>query len=327
MDSLTIIFILNGVFFISFFLLKNIYVPLGLSLVTLFTLLFVFKKKNISSIPFGFQLPSINLDKSHYTTALICFVIFFVLQRLIGFDSALLVTFFIFAHLNKLDSRISFYAVLIIFVITAFLAAGGNTRAAEPLAILAYYLLIIGVVWQIIEYIREGPDMNIVKEEIEQETPAEFISRRKSYNNVNFVVNYKIILIGVSILSFLGILFFIIFKKPFDGKKNAIAPTIVPIISVIPTPFTHVPFTILNATGIRGFAGSSAATLRKAGWDKEFDFTVGNYDGTASANMLRYTVSLEKKVKLLESDLKIQITPIIIKDATREAEMTLVLGK
>lgn len=328
MDSLTVIFILNGVFFISFFLLKNIYIPLGLSLITLITLLLVFKKKNISSIPFGFRLPDINFDKNHFTSAIVCFVIFFVLQRLIGFDSALLVTFFMFAHLNKLDSSISFYIVLIIFVITAFLAAGGNTRTAEPLAILAYYLLIIGVVWQIIEHLtNRSTERGIIEEVIEQNAPAEFVSLRKSYNNINITVISKIIFISILVLFLIGIIFFVIYKKPFGIKKIAVAPTIAPIISVIPTPFIHVPFSFLNATSIRGYAGSSAATLRKAGWDKEFDFTVGNYVGTASANILLYTATLKEKIKLLENELKIQITPIIMNNATREAEIILILGK
>ena len=326
MDSLTIIFILNGVFFISFFLLKNIYLSLFLSLLTLFILLFISKHKNIPSIPSSFHFSGIDLNKGQYISTTVCLIIFFVLIKIVGFNSALFTSYFIFAYFNKLGSRESYFVALIILIITAIFSISGNIKAGQDTAILAYYFLVVGVVWQMIELRKEkSSEENAPGDDTESVASSEFISRRRSYNN--FTINYKAILIGIIILLFIAIILFVVNRKPLLVKKTSITPTVAPIISVVPTPFTHVPFTILNATDIRGFAGSSAATLRKAGWDKEFDFTVANYDGTASANILRYTTILKDKIKFLERDLKIQITPIVMKDATRAAEMTLILGK
>lgn len=331
MDSLTIIFILNGVFFISFFLLKNIYVSLFLSILTLLILLFI-SKKNISSPSIDFKLnlklPRIKLNKEQYISTIVSLIILILLMQIVGFNSALFASYFIFSYLNKLDSRASYFVALIILIITAIFSISGNLKAGQDTAILAYYFLVVGVVWQMIELRNEKPvEEDVTEDEVGQGIPTGFVSRRKSYYNFYPTINFKIVLISLLILFIVGTIFFVLYKKPFDVKKKTITPSIIPIISVVPTPFTHVPFSILNATDIRGYAGSSAAVLRKAGWDKEFDFTVGNYGGTASANILRYTVNLKEKIKLLESDLDIRVTPIMIKDATRTAEMTLILGK
>ena len=317
MDSLTIIFILNGVFFISFFLLKNIYISFGLSLITLFALLFFFRKKNISPIPHCFQFPQINIENSHYVSIVVCIVIFLILQGSIGFDFASLVTFFIFAHLNKFNSRVSYYIVLIIIAVSAFLTAGGNARIAEPLAVLAYYLLIIGAVWQIIEHITEkGAEEGVL-----------FESQKKLYHNSKFLMDMIIVLISVLVLVILCMILFFVYNRPSKIERDNFTPAVIRVASVVPTPFSHVPFAILNATDIRGYSGVSMNKLHKAGWNKEFDLKVGNYKGTASANILRFTPTLKNKIKLLENDLKIKVTHIMMKDTTRSAEMTLILGK
>lgn len=331
MDSLTIIFILNGVFFISFFLLKNIYIPLGLSLITLFILLFVFKKKDIPSFHAGFNMPRFTINNNQYIVTIACLIIFVILEKFIGFNAAVFAAFFIFVRLNKLDSRVSFFITLILLVITAFLAASGNIKVAEDISVLVYYLLIIGVVWQIIELRKENPDDK--EEEMIPEQKKEKVKvisntfMRQYKSTYNFFTIKNIIIAGFFIFLCLGVALYFLYSKFQVRKNTTITPINAPIVTPTPTPLRHVPFTILNATSIHGFAGSSATALRSAGWDDEFDITVGNYTGTASANILRYTKTLEKKIKLLESALNIQITPIIMKDATREAEMTLILGK
>lgn len=328
MDSRTIIFVLNAIFFVSFFLFKNIFISLILSFITLVTLLFISNTKKDHPIHDITILRNLTFNNNQYVVTFASLIIFFVLEKFIGFNAALFIAFFIFSRLSGLDSRAGFFVTLTLLVITAFFAANGNIRVAEDNAILVYYFLVISVVWRIIELCREKPSEKNNPDEVEKSVaPDRFVPHHKLYNNFNFSINYKIILISVFTLSFISIVFFVLFKKPSVVKKEEITPITTPITAVIPSPFIHVPFTILNATDIRGFAGSSAATLRMVGWDKEFDFTVDNYDGTASANILQYTKTLEGKIKLLERDLKIQITPIIIKDATREAEMTLILGK
>ena len=326
MDSRTIIFVLNAIFFVSFFLFKNIFISLILSFITLVTLLFISNPKKNHPIHDITILRNLTFNNNQYVVTFASLIIFFVLEKFIGFNAALFIAFFIFSRLSGLDSRAGFFVTLTLLVITAFFAANGNIRVAEDNAILVYYFLVISVVWRIIELRNEKfAEENVAPDEIEALVPNRFISHPKSYNN--FKINYKVILIVVITLLLFVIIFFIVYKKPFITKMGAITPAKITLISVTPTPFTHVPFTILNATAIRGFAGSSAATLRKVGWDDEFDFTIGNYDGTASANILLYTKALKEKIKLLEHDLNIQITPIIMKVASRAAEMTLILGK
>ena len=306
MDSLTIIFILNAVFFISFFLLKNIYISLILSLLVLFILLFISQKKTIPSFRSSLNLPNFTLDSGQYLNTIICLITFLVLEKFIGFNGALFATFFIFAYLNKLDSRTSFFIALVLLVITALFSIGGRNKIAEDVAIMVYYFLVVGVVWQIIE-IRQDK------------------SRPKF--SFDFFTEKKLIIISSIFSVFLIIIFFNYFyNKSRLVKKPATTISVTPLITQTPKIFKNIPLSILNATDIRGYAASTAAILRTSGWDKEFDISIGNYEGTASANLLKYTKNLKEKIKLIEKDLKIQVTPIILNQASREAEMILILG-
>lgn len=337
MDSLTIIFILNGVFFISFFVLKNIYIPLGLSLLTLFFLLFISKHQKIPSINPDFKLPSLAFNNNQYLTAIACLIIFFILEKFIGFKTALLVAFFIFSHQTGLNSRISFFIALILLVITTLLTAGGNGRIAEDSGILVYYFLVIGVVWQIIELrnVKAAEDINAESDEvgIKVITKKSVLQRHNSSYNYIFLKR-AIVIIGVFVISCFVI--FLLTKlftkqtklpltiKPVE-KKQIATPVITPIFK----PVTPASLVILNATDSRGLAGSYAAMLRKDGWQKEFDISTGNYmgDEILSANILKYTKNFEDKVPLIEQSLNIRVTPILLKEATQEAELTLILGK
>lgn len=326
MDSLTIIFILNGVFFVGFFLLKNIHIPLILSLLTLFVLFFVTKQKKIPTFQTSLKLRGLLSHNNQYVVTIACLIVFIVLEKFIGFNSSLFLAFFIFAFLNKLSSRASFVMALIFFIVTVLFTIGSNIDAAQDMIVLVYYFLVIGVIWQIIERRNEGSTEEIiVDQEEEQVAPIKFMLQRKS--RFNFTINYKAILIIVIVLLLIAIIFLVVNKKPLQVKKKSIAPTVIPAISITPTPLRHVPLVILNGTGISGLANSTANTLRKAGWGNEFDISINNYDGSSSSNILQYTKTLEGKIKLLERDLHIQITPIILKDATREAEIKLILGK
>src|SRR3989338_574169 len=240
------------------------------------------------------------------------FIIFLVLEKFIGFNGSLFATFFIFAYLNKLESRTSFFIALILLVITALFSIGGRTRIAEDVAIMVYYFLVIGVVWQIIEIRQDkSDDTEAIKQELD-------ISRPKF--SFNFFTKKNNVIIGVIFSIFLVIILFNSFYK----KSRLVKKSATPIITQTPRILKNIPLSILNATDIRGYAASNAATLRTSGWEKEFDISIGNYDGTASANILRYTKNLTEKIKALEKDLKIKVTPIILKQSSREAEMILI---
>lgn len=328
MSSLTIIFILNGVFFISFFLLKNIFISLALSILSLFALLFISKQKKIPSVQTSFRLSIPVLNNSQSVTTIVCLIIFLVLEKFIGFNGSLFATFFIFAYLNKLESRASFFIALILLVITALFSIGGRTRIAEDVAIMVYYFLVVGVVWQIIELRQEkSDDTEEIKQELEKIVNKKPVLQSKF--SFNFFTKKNFTITGYSIAFFLGItLSYFLYKKiPKSLLVKKPVTIISPIITQTPRILKNIPLSILNATDIRGYSASNAAILRAMGWEKEFDISIGNYDGTASANILRYTKNLTEKIKALEKDLKIQVTPIIIKQSTREAEMILILGE
>ncbi|MFA5770199.1 MAG: LytR C-terminal domain-containing protein [Patescibacteria group bacterium] len=330
MDSLTIIFILNGVFFISFFLLKNIYIPLILSLIALFIMLSTSKKKIIPSFRTSLNLQNFTLNNSQYLNTIVCLIIFLILEKFIGFNGSLFSTFFIFAYLNKLDSRTSFFIALVLLIVTALFSIGGRNKIAEEVAVMVYYFLVVGVVWQIIEIRQEkSQEIDIENQDLEKTIINKLFTQSKT--SFNFFPKKNLFLIGYSLSIFLGITtsYFVYKKIPnslFVKKPDIIKSPVVPTITQTLKIFKNVPLKILNGTDVKGYAASAAATLRSSGWDKEFDISIDNYEGTASANILRYTNNLAEKIKLLEKDLKIKVTPIILNQASPEAEMILILG-
>lgn len=332
MDSLTIIFILNGVFFISLFLLKNIFISLALMALSLFIIFFFLRQKKIATAKSLIKLPSFDFKDGQYVASIICLVVFLILQVLIGFNAALFITFFIFSYVNKLQSRISFIIALVLFVLMAILTSLGNYKMAEDIAILTYYFLVIGVVWQIIELRNVIPAEEINPEPEEDEikiiAKKDIFRKSASYNYIFL----KRAVIMISLLVFFGFIIMLFVKQimpPVIKKPTVKQQIATPIITPIPKQITHASLIILNATDIRGLAGSSAAILRRDGWQKEFDISTGNYMGndTLSANILKYTKNLENKVVHLEQSLNIKVTPILLKQATQEAEFTLILGK
>ena len=328
MDSLTIIFILNGIFFSSFFLLKNIYISFVLALASLFILIFISKQKKQPSVIKELHFPSFTFTNNHYIITIVCLIILFVLEKFIGFTPALLASFFIFVYVNKLDSRASFFIAIILLIITAFLSISGNTGGAENTAVLVYYFLVIGVVWQIIELRKEKTEektQSVRQKEIKNIVSNTYMTYQKPRNF--FFTKKNIIMVCVfALIIFIGAIYIGYTKLYIEKTVPVEQSKTIPVVSPTPMLLKNIPFTILNGTDIRGLAGSSAATLQKAGWENEFNISTGNYEGTASSNMLKYTKNLEDKIPLLEQDLKIVITPIVLSDATREAEMILILG-
>lgn len=150
MNSLTIIFILNGVFFISFFLLKNIYVPLVLSLIALFLILHISKQKKIISIHESLRSSISTLSNTQRISAVICLVIFIILEKFIGFNASLFSTFLIFSYLNKLEGRTSFFIALVLLIMAALSSIGGKNKVAEDIVVMVYNFLIIGTIWQVL---------------------------------------------------------------------------------------------------------------------------------------------------------------------------------
>jgi septum site-determining protein MinD len=77
----------------------------------------------------------------------------------------LFLVYFIISLVNRIDSRYSVGAGLLLLAYTAVLLVQKKEDFANQIAIYAYYFLVVGVVLQLVEYIREGGEKEIEAEE------------------------------------------------------------------------------------------------------------------------------------------------------------------
>ena len=155
MDNFSLIFFLNLVFFASLLLFRNVFIPLIITVGFLVLIFWLIKNNKIRPEQLQVPFPKIALNSINYISGVVCLVLFLISEHYIGFNSALLSAFFLFSYLNKLDSRAGFSMALIILIITAILSISKNLKAAEEMAILAYYFLVVGAVWATIELRRD----------------------------------------------------------------------------------------------------------------------------------------------------------------------------
>lgn len=313
MSSLSIIFILNAIFFISFLLLENIYIALVLTTLSLFFLTNQSQQKKIDIPLPSLKLPNINLKNNHYTNTIICLIIFIFLERIVGFTASLFTSFFIFSYINKLNNQISFIAAMIFLGITVLFTVLKNDVVAESMATMAYYFLVVGVMWQILSGLKKKSEEIIIK------LPSQFA-------NLNSLLTRKNILVIVSVVFFFVIFKYLLLVKSNSNNQKTRTSNTIPIVSITPKALKHIPLSILNGTEINGLAASTAANLRKFGWEDEFDISIGNNETSSSANILKFTNNLKEKKTRLERNLKIRVTPVVLKNASSEAEMVLILG-
>ena len=157
------IFFINLVFFASLLLFRNVFIPLIITVVFLAGIFWLIKNNKLRPEQLQVPFPKITLNNLNYISSIVCLILFLLLEKYIGFNSALLSAFFLFSHLNKLDSRAGFSMALIILIITAILSISKNLKAGQEMAILAYYFLIVGAVWATIELRREeGKENKII---------------------------------------------------------------------------------------------------------------------------------------------------------------------
>jgi len=127
------------------------------------------KNKMNSTTKFCSFIPKKNIF-STITRTEICYAFYFILIIVVSFLIILfsskfllqlrdLVPYFILIYffislILKLDSRIPIAFALLLLFLTAVTLVQGLENAANQIAIYAYYLLVVGVVLQLIEYIR-----------------------------------------------------------------------------------------------------------------------------------------------------------------------------
>jgi len=153
MNVFSVILITNIFFLFSAFISQNISISLLLSTVLFFTFSYfvVNGKLKLTSTHLNIKGLVLSGSRRNYVTTIICLLVFFVAEPLLGFNGSLFTAFFIFSHLNNLESSSAFFMSLIFLGITALLSFFLQEKAAEVTAITAFYFLIVGAIWNITE--------------------------------------------------------------------------------------------------------------------------------------------------------------------------------
>jgi len=153
MNVISLIFFINVFFLSTALIFQSILIPLVLSTLLFITLSYfvVNGKIKLTSTRFNIKNFLIYGSLHDYVTAVICLVIFLVAEPVLGFNGAFFTVFFIFSHLNNLNSSSAFFMSLVFLGITTLLSLFLHAKAAEITAITAYYFLIVGTIWYIVE--------------------------------------------------------------------------------------------------------------------------------------------------------------------------------
>ena len=107
-----------------------------------------------------FLLNFINPITNHpYKTLAVVFIFWFLEWRW-GFEASFFITLFFLFLLLELDYRILIFFALLFLLSCPFYLIIKDQFQAEQMAIYAYYLLFIGIVLSLIEYIRAKKEKN-----------------------------------------------------------------------------------------------------------------------------------------------------------------------
>lgn len=335
------VIIINSIFLGSIFLFQNILYPL-IILFFLLTMSFIFYPQNDTFVDrFRTKFFTYLQKDYHYIVIVVAVLIFFYLRDLIGFNASLIAGFFILTYFLKLDDRAAFVVALFFLIICPLLLIYPDSELAEKAAVSAYYFLVIGVVWQIINLIRQ-------KKEIEAEikNPV-FVSKhlafRKTLNKkqTSFYIGvFFIFFISFCSSAALFLLSYSFINHYQKVPKIAISPTPPTTAHLSPTLSPNIKtvkpvLAILNGSGIAGQAASASAFLKKMGWNDKLDINVDNadrsdYNGVKLKYLLKYqTIAKELSrdlIKIKELDAQ-QINLVSFNEATSSGDLILIIGK
>ncbi|NMB83866.1 hypothetical protein GYA28_01095 [Candidatus Roizmanbacteria bacterium] len=213
MDAFSVILLINAVFFIITVAFQNVSISLAVSVSLFFLITYLVHrgKLKLTSVDFRIKERLSSLNNRDYIIAVVCLVLFLALEPSLGFNGAIFTVFFLFSHLNKLDSRASFFMALIFLGLTAFLSALGNQKPAEQTAITAYYFMIVGALWQVYEIRKEEPETDIQNTEADMtaKTPKQSYGQATIYKEdvekkeqLKKIIVYVIAIIIICIVSY-----------------------------------------------------------------------------------------------------------------------------
>ena len=103
-----------------------------------------------------FLIDFVNSITSHPYKTLAVVFIFWFLQRRWGFEASFFITLFFLFLLLRWDYRILISFALLFLLSCPFYLIIDEKFRAEQMAIYAYYLLFIGTVLALVEYLKEG---------------------------------------------------------------------------------------------------------------------------------------------------------------------------
>ena len=256
----------------------------------------------------------------------------------------------VFAYLTflyvfqKSEGRYAFMVALFFLILSPFLLIAKKDKIAETSAIFTYYFLVIGVVQEIIDIIRNpqeyGQEELLAEEETEAVPGFVHLKYRKKLS-LGLVKEYKLLLLIFILLitSLSGIYFgknffvkagkviadFKLFKKNPPKLIESVVETIFPsptpgltlaeLRDKIASSSFNLKISVLNGTSVKGLAASTSAKLKKAGFN---NVTIGNTPG----DYPNWQLKIKEKEDYLIDYLKkiLELSELEIKEASQEAK-------
>jgi len=332
MNNLSFVIAINSIFLASFFVFQNILLSIFLVIIALFfhkpansetkavanneiMSTVKTKPKFVGFLPQAFLNIKLN-NNSLQQNSLISLLLFIFLDSFFGYKLALFMAFFIFSFLNKLKSEVSYILALIFISINAFFNMLNSPESGNDPAIMAFFFIVIGIIWQVYEY-RADPQAELETEENQDSPIFQF-----SFNNTS--LKPYTLLFTVTIIS--GILLSAGYFLLNNIKTNQISKT----NQTQPPKKTKIkyPLTVLNGSETKGLADSAATLLKSKKWDENFIITIGNADNSKYMNtILKYTPNLKSEIPKLAHDLDLELKTTVIGNSSNSGELILILGK
>lgn len=269
----------------------------------------------------------------HWIKSLIVVLLFIILALLVSFTAAFFWSLFLAFLIMRLDSRAPIIGALFCLTICPFLLIFKYQEWAEIVAVWAYYLLVIGVVLQIVDFIFE-PQKELEKAASQPEKEAVFLHHhKKEAKSMSKAKRFALILtvtaLSITVLTVSGIIFlrkYILVSNPQPKE------VIIPQENNLPRneekkmlDKSLITITILNGNGIPGAAARLKTDLENKGFKVK---TIGDADRQSyPETVIRYQPDADEKAKLLTETLKDKYT-VRIEETTmpQETEIVIIVG-
>ena len=275
----------------------------------------------------------------HWIKSLIVLLVFVLLALLVNFTAAFFWSLFLAFLIMHLDSRVFIAAALMCLLACPFLLVFKYQLWAEQLAIWAYYFLALGVILQIIEFIREPEEEEKPQEvpvKITEEIPKEgifFVEHKKQMAAspiYKFILLLLIIVLGTTILTSGGI--FLVRKYVLEPSLKNLSPSynLKPEEKESKPPGQEIDkstitITVLNGNGLLGAADKMKKELENQGFKVSFIGDASRMDYPET--IIRYQPGSRKKAEMIAEVLKgAYTTKLEETQVSQETEIVIIVG-